>query len=96
METIDYLRKLLPENSKVYTVNIRRTQGGKRLIKVLAIVDNEIRDISLNVARLLDLRRDDVIGGVWGNDAIDIVGNMAMKLYPDAKQPFYALRHIGV
>lgn len=52
--SIVYLKSIIPEGSTVYTTLISVSRSGmSRNFKCLAIVENEIHDISFDVARAL-------------------------------------------
>jgi len=105
-DNIKYLKQLLRRRKCVYTVLKHVSRSGMyRRIAVLVPYNNEIRNISWQVADVLGLRDTDGsvgIGGCGMDMGFSIVYNLSRLLYTDSKlragdfggsEPGYILQH---
>lgn len=93
---LDNLRSLLPHGSHVYGVQIRITDSGNRLIKLLVPACDGIFDISLRVGRFLGTKVDDHVGAVWTTDCSNLVSTLGIRLYPDDANNHSVLHYVSL
>ena len=99
-EAIRALQKWINPGATVYTVLARVSPSGMyRHLKFLIVLDNEIRDITYQVAHILGLKLHSDGAGVRGC-GLDVgyhsVTSLSSKLYIDLRgnhDPAYALKH---
>jgi hypothetical protein len=82
------LRELLPPGSKVYTTLKHKSRSGMMRHITLAVVDKEgIRDISWDVAKVLEYKQADnggiKVGGCGMDMGFHLVYSLGRRLYPD-------------
>lgn len=87
-EARERLLRWLPRGSKVWWDCVKFTRAGNRYVRLLAVVDNEIYDITAQVCRALGWNWNDRNGGVdmGGDDGSGAVGHLSFNLYAEEYQ----------
>lgn len=90
------LREYLPITSTVYGVILRNLPSGKREVKYLTSVNGKIEDLTLLIARFINIRANTIKGTILTTDPGNIINTVAIKLFPELDKPFEAIKYARI